>query len=131
MTQNILNHLVTLYKCRSSSILIGLGICVACVLINKNHRSLKGKIALVTGGRIKIGYHIVLRFLRCGATVIALTRFPKNAAHRFSDEPDSLVVHPSPYIWCRPASPPHRSFLHQPYVKYPPGHTHQQCSTND
>lgn len=48
----------------------------------------KGKIALVTGGRIKIGYEIVLILLRCGATVITTTRFPKDASLRFSKEKD-------------------------------------------
>lgn len=73
-------------------------------------------VALVTGARIKIGYptnnnliitikfiyycyyyviiltinkyYIALRLLRCGVTVIAVTRFPHDASLRYSNEPD-------------------------------------------
>lgn len=45
-------------------------------------------VALVTGARIKIGYHIALRLLQSGATVIATTRFPHDAALKFSKEKD-------------------------------------------
>jgi len=41
---------------------------------------LRGRVALVTGGRMKIGFRIVLKLLRCGATVVATTRFPTDAA---------------------------------------------------
>ena len=47
-----------------------------------------GKVALVTGGRIKIGYQIVLKLVRLGATVFATTRFPLDAAERYAREPD-------------------------------------------
>ena len=50
--------------------------------------NLTGKIALVTGGRIKIGYHIALILLRNEALTIVTSRFPKDAAIRFSKEPD-------------------------------------------
>lgn len=49
---------------------------------------LKGQVALVTGSRLKIGYHITLMMLRAGATVIATTRFPVDSALRFTKEPD-------------------------------------------
>ncbi len=49
---------------------------------------LTGQVALVTGSRLKIGYHITLMMLRAGATVIATTRFPVDSALRFSKEPD-------------------------------------------
>lgn len=49
---------------------------------------LTGQVALVTGSRLKIGYHITLLMLRAGATVIATTRFPADSAIRFSKEPD-------------------------------------------
>lgn len=49
---------------------------------------LTGQVALVTGSRLKIGYHITLMMLRAGATVIATTRFPVDSALRFSQEPD-------------------------------------------
>ena len=43
-------------------------------------------VALVTGGRVRIGYEIVLKLLRAGAHVLATTRFPADAAARFADE---------------------------------------------
>lgn len=49
---------------------------------------LTGQVALVTGSRLKIGYHITLMMLRAGATVIATTRFPVDSALRFSQESD-------------------------------------------
>ncbi|KAF2827814.1 NAD(P)-binding protein, partial [Ophiobolus disseminans] len=45
--------------------------------------------ALVTGARINLGYHTVLRLLRCGARVIATTRYPRDAVVRYLDESDS------------------------------------------
>jgi len=50
--------------------------------------SLSGKIALITGARVKIGYQASLMLLRSGAQVIATTRFPKDAAQRYMREPD-------------------------------------------
>lgn len=44
--------------------------------------------ALVTGGRIKIGYQIVLILLRNGAHTIVTSRFPKDAAMKLRNEPD-------------------------------------------
>jgi NAD(P)-dependent dehydrogenase (short-subunit alcohol dehydrogenase family) len=49
---------------------------------------LTGKIALVTGGRINLGYFTALRLLRCGARVIVSSRYPADAAVRYSTEPD-------------------------------------------
>ena len=49
---------------------------------------LKGQVAIVTGSRLKIGYHITLMMLRAGATVVATTRFPHDSALRFSKEAD-------------------------------------------
>lgn len=49
---------------------------------------LTGQVAIVTGSRLKIGYHISLILLRSGATVVATTRFPVDSALRFSKEPD-------------------------------------------
>ena len=48
----------------------------------------KGQVAVITGSRLKIGYHISLMLLRGGATVIATTRFPVDSALRFSKEED-------------------------------------------
>jgi len=49
---------------------------------------LTGKVALITGSRLKIGYHATLMMLRSGATVIATTRFPVDSAQRFAKEAD-------------------------------------------
>jgi len=50
----------------------------------------RGQVAVVTGSRLKIGYHITLMLLRGGATVIATTRFPVDSALRFSQEEDFM-----------------------------------------
>lgn len=42
----------------------------------------------MTGGRIKIGYEIVLKLLRDGAIVYATTRFTHDAVIRFKEEKD-------------------------------------------
>ena len=66
--------------------------CTACGDFNYAKRfqsaDLTDQVAIVTGSRLKIGYHIVLILLRSGATVIATTRFPVDAALRFSREED-------------------------------------------
>lgn len=49
-----------------------------------------GQIAVITGSRLKIGYHISLMLLRGGATVIATTRFPVDSALRFAKEDDFM-----------------------------------------
>lgn len=49
---------------------------------------LTGQVAVVTGSRLKIGYHITLMLLRAGATVVATTRFPVDSALRFANEDD-------------------------------------------
>ncbi|WP_291867353.1 SDR family oxidoreductase [Maribacter sp.] len=49
---------------------------------------LTGQVAVITGSRLKIGYHITLMLLRAGATVVATTRFPVDSALRFSKEED-------------------------------------------
>ena len=49
-------------------------LCPRCAGLNWTQRNLSrdlaGKTALVTGGRIKIGYQIALKLLRCGATLV-------------------------------------------------------------
>jgi NAD(P)-dependent dehydrogenase (short-subunit alcohol dehydrogenase family) len=49
---------------------------------------LRGKVAVVTGARVKIGYQAALMLLRNGCTVVSLTRFPHDAAQRYAREPD-------------------------------------------
>jgi NAD(P)-dependent dehydrogenase (short-subunit alcohol dehydrogenase family) len=49
---------------------------------------LSGHYALVTGARVKIGFQASLKLLRAGAHVVVTTRFPIDAADRYSKEPD-------------------------------------------
>ena len=49
---------------------------------------LSGHYALVTGARVKIGFQASLKLLRAGAHVIVTTRFPVDAADRYSQESD-------------------------------------------
>ncbi|HTN91003.1 MAG TPA: SDR family NAD(P)-dependent oxidoreductase, partial [Sorangium sp.] len=49
---------------------------------------LGGRVALVTGARVKIGYQAAIMLLRAGARVIVTTRFPHDASRRFSAERD-------------------------------------------
>lgn len=66
--------------------------CKECGDLNYTKRfqtcDLTGQIALITGSRLKIGYHATLMMLRSGATVIATTRFPADSAIRFAKEKD-------------------------------------------
>lgn len=67
-------------------------LCPKCAALNYANRiqsaDLTGRVVLITGGRIKIGYLTALRMLRDGATVWVTTRFPKDAILRFTKEPD-------------------------------------------
>jgi hypothetical protein len=49
---------------------------------------LSGHFALITGARVKIGYQASLKLLRAGAHVIVTTRFPVDAADRYTREAD-------------------------------------------
>jgi len=66
--------------------------CPACGDFNYAKRfqtcDMTGQVALITGSRLKIGYHATLMMLRSGATVIATTRFPADSAIRFAKEAD-------------------------------------------
>jgi NAD(P)-dependent dehydrogenase (short-subunit alcohol dehydrogenase family) len=68
-------------------------LCPECAAFNYGMRGLRadltGRVALVTGGRVKIGHQLVLRLLRDGAQVLVVTRFPSAAARRLEAEPDS------------------------------------------
>ncbi|MEV1244571.1 SDR family NAD(P)-dependent oxidoreductase [Nonomuraea sp. NPDC050022] len=50
---------------------------------------LRGRRAIVTGGRVKIGFQLTLKLLRDGADVLVTTRFPRDAARRFAAVPDA------------------------------------------
>jgi NAD(P)-dependent dehydrogenase (short-subunit alcohol dehydrogenase family) len=54
--------------------------------LRKRHQlcDLRGRYALVTGARIKIGFEIALRLLRSGCHVTVTTRFPKDALVRYA-----------------------------------------------
>jgi NAD(P)-dependent dehydrogenase (short-subunit alcohol dehydrogenase family) len=66
--------------------------CDACGDFNYAKRGqtadLSGHYALITGARVKIGFQASLKLLRAGAHVIVTTRFPIDAADRYSREPD-------------------------------------------
>ena len=49
---------------------------------------LQGRVALLTGGRVKIGYQAGIKLLRAGARLIVTTRFPRDAATRYAGEAD-------------------------------------------
>ncbi len=65
-------------------------LCKKCGDLNYKKRfqsaSLHGQVALITGSRVKIGHQATLMMLGAGATVIATTRFPVDAALRYSKE---------------------------------------------
>ena len=46
------------------------------------------EVCVVTGGRVRIGYAIVLKLLRAGAYVYVTSRFPGDTAARYAREPD-------------------------------------------
>ncbi|MBL8992672.1 MAG: SDR family oxidoreductase, partial [Spirochaetia bacterium] len=66
--------------------------CPKCAAFNYAKRfqtaPLDGRTALITGARLKIGYYSALMMLRAGARVVVTTRFPADAAVRFSKEED-------------------------------------------
>ncbi len=68
-------------------------LCPACAASNHARRDartdLRGRRALLTGGRAKIGMYIALRLLRDGARTTITTRFPRDAARRFAAMGDS------------------------------------------
>jgi NAD(P)-dependent dehydrogenase (short-subunit alcohol dehydrogenase family) len=67
-------------------------LCPPCAELNFAKRTeladLRGRVALLTGGRVKIGYQAGLKLLRCGAHLVVTTRFPRDAAARYAREAD-------------------------------------------
>jgi NAD(P)-dependent dehydrogenase (short-subunit alcohol dehydrogenase family) len=67
-------------------------LCPACGDENEARRTvtadLRGRVALITGARVKIGYQAAILLLRAGCRVVACTRFPRDAAARYAREPD-------------------------------------------
>ncbi len=68
-------------------------LCPPCAALNFAKRTetadLRGQVALLTGGRVKIGYQAGIKLLRAGATVVVTTRFPRDAALRYAAEADA------------------------------------------
>ncbi|NMH99770.1 SDR family NAD(P)-dependent oxidoreductase [Pseudonocardia sp. K10HN5] len=68
-------------------------LCPPCATLNRSKRDartdLRGRRALLTGGRAKIGMYIALRLLRDGAHTTITTRFPNDAVRRFTAMEDS------------------------------------------
>ncbi len=66
--------------------------CPECAEFNFAKRTeladLRGRVALLTGGRVKIGYQAGLKLLRAGARLIVTTRFPADSAKRYAGEAD-------------------------------------------
>lgn len=67
-------------------------LCPSCAEFNYRKRGeladLRGRVALLTGGRVKIGYQAGIKLLRAGAELIVTTRFPRDSAARYAQEPD-------------------------------------------
>ena len=67
-------------------------LCPSCAELNLQKRTeladLRGRVALLTGGRVKIGYQAGIKLLRSGAHLIVTTRFPRDSAARYAAEPD-------------------------------------------
>jgi len=67
-------------------------LCPTCAEFNFRKRTesadLSGRVALLTGGRVKIGYQAGLKLLRAGARLVVTTRFPRDSAARYAQEPD-------------------------------------------
>ena len=79
-------------------------LCTKCGDHNYSYRTIKldlsGRIAIVTGGRVKIGYYISTKLLSYGCKVIITTRFPKDALFKYQQDPDyekwkdNLIIYP-------------------------------------
>ncbi len=67
-------------------------LCHECAEFNYAKRTeladLSGRVALLTGGRVKIGYQAGLKLLRAGAELLVTTRFPRDSAARYAEEAD-------------------------------------------
>ena len=67
-------------------------LCPECARFNFAKRTatadLSNRVALLTGGRVKIGYQAGIKLLRAGAHLIVSTRFPRDCARRYGAESD-------------------------------------------
>ena len=68
-------------------------LCPDCAAENTARRTrttdLRGRTALLTGGRVKIGFQLALMMLRDGADLTVTSRFPGDTLRRFRAEPGS------------------------------------------
>ncbi|MFE2472797.1 SDR family NAD(P)-dependent oxidoreductase [Streptomyces mirabilis] len=68
-------------------------LCPDCAADNTARRALttdlSGRRALLTGGRVKIGFQLALMMLRDGAELLVTSRFPHDTMRRFRAEPGS------------------------------------------
>ena len=79
-------------------------LCKKCGDYNYSFRTMKldftGRIAIVTGGRVKIGYYIATKLLSYGAKVLITSRFPKDALFKFQKDSEyekwknNLIIYP-------------------------------------
>jgi NAD(P)-dependent dehydrogenase (short-subunit alcohol dehydrogenase family) len=85
----------TCYVCRAKQTQVHFfydQMCLECGDFNYAKRSqtadLAGRVALITGSRVKIGFQAAIMMLRAGCHVICTTRFPRDAARRYAAEAD-------------------------------------------
>ncbi|MGW6788937.1 SDR family NAD(P)-dependent oxidoreductase [Streptomyces chartreusis] len=68
-------------------------LCPRCAADNRSRRALStdlsGRRALVTGGRVKIGFQLALMMLRDGVELLVTSRFPHDTVRRFQEAPGS------------------------------------------
>lgn len=68
-------------------------LCPPCAADNGSRRALRtdlgGRRALLTGGRVKIGFQLALMLLRDGAELLVTSRFPYDTLRRFRQAPGS------------------------------------------
>ncbi|MFD6433285.1 SDR family NAD(P)-dependent oxidoreductase [Streptomyces venezuelae] len=68
-------------------------LCPECAADNRSRRALttdlRGRRALLTGGRVKIGFQLALMMLRDGAELVVTSRFPHDTERRFRAAPGS------------------------------------------
>lgn len=73
---------------RASHFFYGDAFCPPCADLNWRKRrqtttEARGLTCLITGARVKIGFCVALKLLRCGARVVATSRFPGDAIDRY------------------------------------------------
>ena len=79
-------------------------LCKTCGDYNYSFRVMKldftGRIAVVTGGRVKIGYYIATKLLSYGCKVVITSRFPKDTLLKYQKDPEyskwsnNLLIYP-------------------------------------